>query len=135
MPWLIREDRYVTRDGRNIDLGEMPEPDALFLRWLDARAGAGESYAMLLPSVSGPGGYLAANLVEMDPDLRRRPVYRATLDLLARVARRDGIRLPKGAFEGGGVHSVTDVARDLGISRAAVVRAIQEGRLAAYRMG
>lgn len=137
MPWLIRDDRYVSREGRILDLKQLPDADALFLRWLDARAAAGESYHSLLPSVSGPGGYLAANLVEEEPELRRRPVYRATMDLLTRVAKRDGVKLPRGALDPGrgGVHSVTDVAQDLGISRAAVVRAIQEGRLAAYRMG
>ncbi|HEV8322488.1 MAG TPA: hypothetical protein VG389_12810 [Myxococcota bacterium] len=137
MPWLIRDEIFRARDGKDFDLRTMTEADACFLRWLDARAAAGESYPALLPSVTGPGGYLLNNAERPDPRVRTRPVFRAAMDLLARVAERDGLKLPKAVVDGtrGGVHSVTDAARELGITRAAVVRAIQEGRLAAYRMG
>ena len=83
MAFHIDKQLYRLADGETLDLRDLDEAEALYLRWLDARAASGEGYDELLPAVLGPGSYLMGPAAE---ERRAGPVYRAALDLLERIA-------------------------------------------------
>ena len=132
MSFAIEGDCYRFENGRALQLETLSEADAYFLRWLDARVARGDSYYALLPAVQGPGAYVT----ETRSSRGRVTAADATFDLMRRAAARDGIVLPKATGEHAeGFLSVTEAATRLDISRAAVVKAIRQGRMVAYRMG
>jgi hypothetical protein len=112
---------HVLRDGRVVDLSTLTVAEEMYLLWLRARIDAGEAYEAVAPAVIGPGAY---------PSFAQKGVGEVAVDMLARMgdapARRD---------RGGraGILTVTEVAKRLGISRVAVIKAIREDRLPAFR--
>jgi hypothetical protein len=110
------------RDGREIDLARLAPVERLYVSWLQVRIAAGEPYDAIAPAVLGPGAYptLIGGLVE---ELAR--------ELIAGV--RDAPRAARGEAAAAGILTVTEAAGRLGISRAAVIKAIREHRLPAFR--
>lgn len=111
---------HVLRDGRVVDLASLTVPEEMYLLWLRARVDAGEAYEAVAPAVIGPGAY---------PLFTQEAVGQVALDLLGRTA-----DAPQKKDDGrAGILTVTETAKRLGISRVAVIKAIREERLPAFR--
>ena len=109
--------------------------DQLFVAWLLERLRASARYHELLVAVAAPIAPLRGSM-EIDDALRGDPLFRVASDVVARAAEREGASADELRSAQPGVYrSVSEAARTLGISRAAVAQAIHEGRLAAYRTG
>ncbi|HJZ87284.1 MAG TPA: helix-turn-helix domain-containing protein [Polyangia bacterium] len=115
--------RHLLRDGRAVDVSALSEPEQLYLRWLSVRIGAGEPYEAVAPAVIGPGAY---------PLFASAPLSEVAFDLLARMRDAPAARRA-GEMASTGILTVTEAARRLGISRVAVIKAIREQRLPAFR--
>jgi len=113
--------------------------ERIYLEWLECRANEGESFSSLLPSVIGPGAFPLRGKGDVDDEVRARPLFQAAEELLHRVEHVETARAmhPEASdlTAPRALLSVTDTAFRLGISRVAVVKAIQTKRLAAYEMG
>ena len=111
---------HVLRDGRVVDLSPLSVPEEMYLLWLQARVEAGEPYEAVAPAVIGPGAY---------PLFAQETVGQVATDLLARMG-----DAPQKHVDGRtGILTVTEAAKRLGISRVAVIKAIREDRLPAFR--
>ncbi|MEK6608936.1 MAG: excisionase family DNA-binding protein [Myxococcota bacterium] len=136
MSSLTLRDRYELRAGGRVNLRPWPLADRLFVAWLLERLRAGARYHELLVAVAAPGAYPLRGSMEIDDALRGDPLFRVASDVVARAAEREGASADELRSAQPGVYrSVSEAARTLGISRAAVAQAIHEGRLAAYRTG
>lgn len=136
MPTLPLPSRYKLRDGTAVDLRRLPPQETLFVAWLMERLRAGARYHEMLVAIAAPGSFALGGKPQVDDDVRQRPIFRIASDMLARAAERAGVPAAAAQDAQPGVyHSVTEAARTLGISRAAVAQAIHEGRLPAYRLG
>jgi len=112
---------HVLRDGRVVDLSELAVPEEMYLLWLRARIDANEPYEAIAPAVLGPAAY---------PLFAQPKVMEVATDLLGRCADAPPRRDPAGKT---GILTVTEAAKRLGISRVAVIKAIREDRLPAFR--
>jgi hypothetical protein len=114
---------HQLRDGREVDLSSLTPAEQLYLAWLRARIEAGEVYEAVAPAVGGPGAY---------PLFAQAKVHDVALDLLARMP---DAPPQKGRNRASttGLLTVTEAAARLGISRVAVIKAIREDRLPAFR--
>ena len=112
---------HVMRDGRVVDLASLTVPEEMYLLWLRARIEAGEAYEAVAPAVIGPGAY---------PLFSQEPVGEVAADLLARMA---DAPQKRDVDQRAGILTVTETAKRLGISRVAVIKAIREERLPAFR--
>jgi hypothetical protein len=111
---------HVLRDGRVVDLSELAVPEEMYLLWLRARIDANEPYEAVAPAVLGPAAY---------PLFAQPKVSEVAMDLLARMT-----GAPPRRDEGkSGILTVTEASKRLGISRVAVIKAIREDRLPAFR--
>lgn len=127
--------RHRLRDGRCLDLGSLSHAERLYAAWLLERLRAGAAYHELVPAVAVPGAFPLAGKAGGDAGVRGILFQMAT-DVLARAGERDGLSASAlAAARPGDYRSVTEAARALGISRAAVVQAIHDERLVAYRLG
>jgi hypothetical protein len=111
---------HVLRDGRVVELASLSVPEEMYLLWLRARIDAGESYEAVAPAVIGPGAY---------PLFTQETVGLVALDLLGRMEDAPEREIDSRA----GILTVTETAKRLGISRVAVIKAIREERLPAFR--
>jgi hypothetical protein len=93
----------------------------MYLLWLRARIDAGEAYEAVAPAVVGPGAY---------PSFAQERVGEVAVDLLTRMGDAPARREADGRT---GILTVTEAAKRLGISRVAVIKAIREDRLPAFR--
>ena len=122
--------------GDKVALASITRSERLYLEWLECRAQEGESHASILPSVCGPGAFPLGGKGDVDEEVRSRPVFRVAEDLLHRLEHLEAARSTGDEERSDrALYSVTDTAFRLGVSRVAVVKAIQTGRLAAYQMG
>ena len=112
---------HVLRDGRVLDLHALTVPEEMYLSWLRARIDAGEAYEAVAPAVIGPGAY---------PLFAQASVGQVATDLLTRMRDAPSQKAADGRI---GILTVTEAARRLGISRVAVIKAIREDRLPAFR--
>ena len=108
--------RYVLHDGRAVDLSGLGEAESLYLDWLRARLRAGETYEAIAPAVFGPGAF---------PLLAPTEVEEVARDLLARASDAPARRRDRDEGLRAGILTVTLAAERLGISRAAVIKAIR----------
>jgi hypothetical protein len=112
---------HVLRDGRVVDLSELAVPEEMYLLWLRARIEANEPYDAIAPAVLGPAAY---------PLFAQQKVAEVAMDLLGRMEGAPTRRDPDGRT---GILTVTEASKRLGISRVAVIKAIREDRLPAFR--
>src|SRR5215471_10519616 len=112
---------HVLRDGRVVDLSPLTVPEEMYLLWLRARVEAGEPYEAVAPAVIGPGAY---------PLFAQETVGQVALDMLTRMGDAPQKREHDSRT---GILTVTEASKRLGISRVAVIKAIREDRLPAFR--
>ncbi len=129
---------YGLLDGARVSLGALPRADLAFLLDLQRRAMEDEDYFDLERSVCGPDAYPLKGSPRVTTEIHRTPLFRVAEDIAYRVGIRQGVLAPNDDDELvpiEGIMSVTEAAKDLGISRSAVVKATRAGRLKGKKIG
>jgi len=130
--------RYRLLDGEMIDLGKLPKEDLAFLLDLQQRAMEDEDYFEIERAVCGPGAYPLKRSLRVTSTVRRTPLFRAAEDVAYRAGIRQGVIAPNEDDElmpTEAITSVSEAAKELGITRSAVVKAAQAGRLKGKKIG
>ena len=133
---------YRLLDGDEVDLDALEARGRAFLADLQKMARQGVSYFEVYRTALGPGSPALAGRNRVDPELARAPLYRAALDVATRAGMRQGLILAPqfegeraGASTDGSMISAAQAADLIGMSRAAVYKAISTGRLRSRRIG
>lgn len=134
--------RHKLLSGETVRLEDMDTRDLAFLKNLRQMAKSGISFFEVERIAIGPGSPSLQGWSRVTRELVSSPLYRVAADIATRAGIAEGLILAPD-HEGKrsqipadrSLMSVTQAANTLGISRAAVHKAIQQGRLAAQRYG
>jgi hypothetical protein len=128
--------------GRPIDLSALDARQRAFLADLDKMARQGVSYFEIYRSALGPGSPALQGRGRVDRKLAESPLYLAAQDIATRAGITQGLILaPQYEHErsraplDGSMISVTQAAALIGITRAAVYKAIERKALTAVHIG
>jgi excisionase family DNA binding protein len=129
-------------DGQDVSLAELDARERAFVADLEAMARQGISYFEIYRAAVGPGSPALGGRNRVDRGAAERPVYRIALDLATRAGIDQGLILSpdheaerRRAPTDASMISVAQAAELIGISRAAVYKAIDKGTLGARRIG
>jgi excisionase family DNA binding protein len=133
---------YRLLSGERVRLDELEEHERAFLRNLQRMAKSGISFFEIERVAIGPGSPALLGWSRVTPEIVASPLHRVASDVATRAGIAEGLILAP-EHEGERKHipmdrslmSVTQAANTLGISRAAVHKAVQQRRLAAQRFG
>lgn len=130
--------KYELLDGETLDLSPLPKQDVEFLLDLMQRAMNENDYFDLERLVCGKGAYPLKGGSRVTREIHDTPLFRAAEDVVDRVGIRQGALAP----DSGGkriltedIVSVTEAADALGITRSAVIKAAQAGRIRGKKIG
>ena len=134
--------RHKLLSGEMIVLDDLKARDSAFLKNLRRMAKDGISFFELERVAIGPGSPALQGWSRVTREIVNSPLYRVAADIATRAGVAEGLILAP-EHEGQrtkipmdrSLMSVTQAANTLGISRAAVHKAIQHERLAAQRYG
>ncbi len=129
---------YRLLSGKEIDLGALPKKDLEFLVDLFNRAMNDEDYFDLQRLICGKGAYPLKGSPHVTREIHESILYQAAEDIVDRVGIRQGVILPNEDDEKVSIEeivSAADAANLLGISRAAVIKAAQNGRIKGRKVG
>jgi excisionase family DNA binding protein len=134
--------RHKLLSGEAVDLGRIGAREADFLRNLQRMAKDGVSFFEIERVAIGPGSPALQGWSRITPEIVASPLYRVARDIATRAGVDEGLILAPAHEDrrqdipaDGSQMSVTQAALALGISRAAVHKAIQQKRLPARRYG
>lgn len=134
--------RHKLLSGETIGLEDVEARDVAFLKNLQRMATSGISFFELERVAIGPGSPALQGWSRVTPEIVSSPLYRVAADIATRAGIAEGLVLaPEHEDKRSQIPadrslmSVTQAANRLGISRAAVHKAIQQKRLAAQRYG
>lgn len=129
-------------DGRTVDLGTLGAHQRAFLTDLDKMARQSVSYFEIYRTALGPGSPALQGRGRIDQKLAHSPLYLAAQDIATRAGIEQGLILaPQYEHErskaptDGSMISVTQAAVLIGITRAAVYKAIERKAIAAMHIG
>src|SRR5262249_30172311 len=133
---------YVLLDGTKLSLAGLAASESRFLKDLLRMARNDEDYFEIYAKACGPGSIALRGRSGLTPELARTALYLAARDLATRagihqhliLAPEHETRRSEVPADGSTV-SVTQAAEMLGISRAAVHKAIRAGKLRPLRIG
>lgn len=133
---------YTLLNGKKLDLTELSAREQAFLRDLGRMAKADISYFEIERTAIGPGSPALQGWQTITPEIASSPLYLAAGDIATRAGIAQGLILApqfehlRGEFPKDGSHiSTVQAAHLIGISRAAVHKAIKAGKLEALRIG
>lgn len=134
--------RYKLLSAETVGLDGLDAREVAFLRTLQRMAASGISFFELERMAIGPGSPALQGWSRVTRDIVNSPLYRVAADIVTRAGIAEGLILaPEHEQERGEIPadrslmSVTQAASMLGVSRAAVHKAIQQDRLPAQRYG
>lgn len=134
--------RYKLLSGDTVRLEDADAPELAFLKNLQRMAKSGISFFEIERVAIGPGSPALQGWSRVTPEIVSSPLYRVAADVATRAGIAEGLILApehedkrKEIPADRSLMSVTQAANTLGISRAAVHKAIQQERLAAQRYG
>ncbi len=133
---------YKLLSGETVSLPDLRPRERAFLRNLRQMMKEGVSYFEIERSAIGPGSPALEGRNRVDRRIVTSPLYRVARDIATRAGIAEGLILAP-RYENrrselptdGSMISVTQAADLLGISRAAVHKAIQENRLKGRKIG
>lgn len=134
----MAEVKYRLLDGSVVALSGLPREDLAFLLDLQRRAMENEDYFDLERAVCGPGAYPLKGSPRVTREVHRTPLFRVAEDIAFRVGIDQGVLAPNEEDDlvpTEGIMSVTEAAEELGITRSAVVKAVQVGRIKGKKIG
>jgi excisionase family DNA binding protein len=130
--------KYRLLNRETVDLGKLPREDLAFLLDLQRRAIEDEDYFAIERAVCGPGAYPLKGSARVTREIHCTPLFLVAEDVAYRAGIRQGVIAPNDDDEmvpTDGIISVSEAARQLGITRSAVVKAAQAGRLRGKKIG
>ncbi len=134
--------RHKLRSGETVSLEDLEARDIAFLKNLQRMAKDGISFFELERVAIGPGSPALQGWSRVTWEIVSAPLYRVAADIATRAGIAEGLILApehedkrNRAPADRSLMSVTQAANTLGISRAAVHKAVQQKRLAAQRYG
>lgn len=134
--------KHVLVDGRAIELHELDARQRAFLADLEKMRRQGVSYFEIYRAALGPGSPALQGRTRVDRKLAASPIYLAAQDIATRAGIEQGLILapehePERAKAptDASMISVAQAAALIGITRAAVYKAIEKGALAALHIG
>jgi len=129
-------------DGRILDLRELDSREQAFLRDLQKMSRQRVSYFEVYRAATGPGSPALRGRNRIDGQIVESPLYVAARDIATRVGIQQGLVLAPehatarvAAPKDASMISASQAADLIGISRAAVYKAIEKGALNAIRLG
>lgn len=133
---------YALLDGTKVSLAGLTAQESTFLKNLLRMARKDEDYFDIYAKACGPASIALRGHSGLTPELARTPLYQAARDLATRagiqqhliLAPEHEARRPEVPTDGSTV-SVTQAAEILGISRAAVHKAVKAGKIKSLRIG
>ncbi len=129
---------YELLNGETLDLSPLPKQDVEFLLDLMQRAMNDEDYFDLERRVCGQGAYTLKGSVRVTREVHDTPLFRAAEDIVDRAGIRQGALAPDPGDERVPIEdivSVTEAAEALRITRSAVIKAAQAGRIKGKKIG
>jgi excisionase family DNA binding protein len=133
---------YRLLDGRHVDLVGLDARQKAFVADLTKMAEQGVSYFEVYRAAIGPGSPALHGRNRIDRRIVESPLYLVARDVATRVGIRQGLVLApeheherSGAPRDASMISVAQAADLIGISRAAIYKAIEKRALAATRIG
>lgn len=134
--------KYRLLDGRSVSLRELDARERAFVADLEKMARQRISYFEVYRAAVGPGSIALGGRNRIDRHTAVSPLYETALDIATRAGIKQGLILApeheqergKAATDGSMI-SVAQASELIGISRAAVYKAIDKGALAARRIG
>lgn len=129
---------YRLLKGELIGLGQLTKDDLAFLLDLQRRAMENEDYFELERCVCGPGAYPLKGSARVTREIHETPLFRVAEDIVDRVGIRQGVIAPDEddrMIPIEGIMGVTEAAEYLGITRSAVIKSAQAGRLKGKKVG
>ncbi len=129
---------YRLLDGAAIDMSTLPKSDLGFLLELQRRAMEGEDYFELEQVVCGTGAYPLKGSPRVTRAVHETPLFRVAEDIVDRVGIQQGRIAPDPEDRLAPTEEivgVTEAAVELGITRSAVIKAAQAGRLQGKKIG
>jgi excisionase family DNA binding protein len=130
--------KHELLNGETLDLSEISREDMEFLLALMRRAMQDEDYFSLERAVCGPGAYPLKGSARVTREIHDSLLFRVAEDTVDRAGIRQGVIAPDPGDERvptEDIVSVTEAARHLGVTRSAVIKAAQAGRLKGKKIG
>lgn len=130
--------KYELLSDTTLDLTRLAKRDVQFLLDLMQRAMKDEDYFDLERRVCGRGAYPLKGAVRVTKQIHDTPLFRAAEDIVDRVGIRQGVLAPDPGDERlptEEILSVREAADTLGITRSAVIKAAQAGRIKGKKIG
>jgi len=130
--------KYELLNGEPLDLSSVPKQDVEFLLDLMQRAMNDEDYFDLERLVCGREAYPLKGATRVTREIHDTPLFRAAEDIVDRVGIRQGALAPDPGDERvptEDIVSVTEAAEELGITRSAIIKAAQAGRIKGKKIG
>jgi excisionase family DNA binding protein len=130
--------RYQLLNGEGFDLSGLPREDMEFLFALMRRAMEDEDYFSLERAVCGSGAYPLKGGARVTREIHDSLLFQVAEDIADRAGIRQGILAPDPGDERvpmEDIVSVTEAAKFLGVTRSAVIKAAQVGRIKGKKIG
>ena len=130
--------KYKLLNGDMVDTSELPEDDLQFLLHLQNRAMDGEDYFELLRTICGPSAYPLKGGLKVTREVHDSILYRVAENIVDRVGIHQGVILPNQDDEmvpTDEIVGAAEAADILGVSRSAVIKAAQRGRIRGKKVG
>jgi len=130
--------RYVLLSGEQVDLAVLSKTGLAFLLDFQRRAMDDDDYFDLERSVCGPGAFPLQGSPRVTREVRQTALFLVAEDVAYRAGIRQGVLAPNEDDDLAPIEaivSVSEAAEDLGITRSAVVKAAQAGRIKGKKIG
>lgn len=140
-PQIANKNKHVYKllSGERISIGWLSESDKVWLDQLRVDAENGDDYFILLRSVRGRGARPLRGDSRLTPEIAQSALFRAAEDIVERAGIRQGCSLSPGSElefpSKKPLVSAPEAAGIIGISRAAIHRALIDGRIRGWRVG
>lgn len=130
---------YQLLSGENVSTCRLRENDREWLEWLREEAENDVDYFILLRTVRGRGARPLKGSWRLTPEIAQSVLFRVAEDIVERVGIQQGYSLPPGTgleeLDEKALVSGPEAAEIIGVTRAAVHRALAEGRLRGWMVG
>lgn len=133
---------YRLLDGRAVDLQELDAREQAFVRDLQKMSRQRVNYFEVYRAATGPGSLALRGRNRIDRNIVESPIYLVARDVATRVGIQQGLiltpehaRQRAAAPQDASMISASQAADLIGISRAAIYKAIDKGALKAVRLG
>ena len=130
--------KYELLRGEVLDLSTLAREDMEFLLDLMQRAMGDEDYFELERRVCSQGAYPLKSSRRVTREVHDTVLFRVAEDIVDRVGFRQGVLAPDSDEERvptEGIMSVTEAAETLGVTRSAIIKAAQSGRIKGKKIG